>query len=209
MALIDITHVFDENTPIYPGDFKTLLVKHKTTEKDYYCAYELHTALHTGTHIDIPMHLIDDDRMVKDFQAGDFIGNGVVLDVRDEECISMKPEYNVLVKEKDIVLLYTGYDKYYHEPKYFSDHPVVGDELAHFLLSKNIKMLGMDMPAPDKPPFVFHKDLLRNGVFVLENLTNLGALLNLREFEVFALPLKISAEASLVRAVCREITPAI
>lgn len=207
MALIDITHVFDEDTPVYPGDFKTQLVRHKIFEKDYYCAYELHTALHTGTHIDIPMHLIDDYRMVKDFHADDFIGNGVVLDVRNEDSISMKPEYNDMIKEKDIVLLYTDFDQYYHEPKYFSDHPIVSDELARFLLSKNIKMLGMDIPAPDYPPFVFHKELLRNGIFVLENLTNLGVLLNLRSFEVIALPLKISAEASLVRAVCREIMP--
>ena len=92
---------------------------------------------------------------------------------------------------------------YYHEEKYFTEHPVVSDELAEFLLSRKIKMLGMDMPAPDYHPFKFHKDLLMKGIFILENLTNLKELVLLKEFEVIALPLKISAEASLVRAVCK------
>jgi len=64
-------------------------------------------------------------------------------------------------------------------------------------------MLGMDMPAPDYSPFKFHKDLLSNGIFVLENLTNLHSMVNVDEFEVISLPLKISAEASLVRAICK------
>jgi kynurenine formamidase len=64
-------------------------------------------------------------------------------------------------------------------------------------------MLGMDMPAPDYFPFDFHKELLTNGIFLLENLTNLQELLGVNDFEVIALPLKIAAEASFVRAVCR------
>lgn len=59
------------------------------------------------------------------------------------------------------------------------------------------------MPAPDYPPFTFHKALLSNDIFVLENLTNLGSLLDKPNFEVMAFPLKISAEASFVRAVCQ------
>lgn len=38
---------------------------------------------------------------------------------------------------------------------------------------------------------------------MLENLTNLNSLLGIDSFEVMAFPLKICAEASLVRAVCR------
>lgn len=204
MKLIDITHVFNEETPVYPGDSQTQLTKYKTMEADYYNAYQLSTSLHTGTHIDIPMHLIDDERMVKDFDVKDFIGNGVLLDVRGEQSIAMKPEYDKMIKENDIVLLYTGFDQYYHETKYFTEHPFVSDELGEFLLSKKIKMLGMDMPAPDYPPFTFHKRLLSNGIFILENVANLEALTNLSAFEVMAFPLKIAAEASLVRAVCRE-----
>ncbi len=203
MKLIDISHRIDNQTPIYPGDHITTLFLHKTLEKDYHNAFLLETCLHTGTHVDMPMHLIPDDRTAADFPMDCFIGKGILLDVRGESMISMKPEYESIDFEGSIVLLYTGFDSVYFEDRYFTQHPAVSDELAAFLLSKNIKMLGMDMPAPDYPPFKFHKDLLWQNIFVLENLTNLGALTDAREFEVIALPLKISAEASLVRAVCR------
>jgi len=202
MTLIDISHVLDENTPVFPGDYKTTLSIYKAMEKDHYNAYLLQTSLHTGTHIDIPMHLIEDDKTTADFSLDKFFGRGVLLDVRGEKTISMKPIYKEMVNEQDVVLLFTGYDVNYGKNEYFIQHPIVDDDLAEFLLSKNIKILGMDMPAPDYPPFTFHKNLLRKKIFVLENLTNLQRLTGIRDFEVMALPLKINAEASLVRAVC-------
>ena len=56
------------------------------------------------------------------------------------------------------------------------------------------------MASPDLPPLAVHKRLLAAGVPMVENLTNLAALRG-RRFDFAALPLKISAEASLVRAV--------
>ena len=202
MRLIDISHILDENTPIFPGDYKTTLSIHRTMEKDYYNAYLLQSCLHTGTHIDIPMHLVEDNKTAADFLLESFWGKGVLLDVRGEKSIEMKPKYKEIIDEQDVVLLFTGYDINYFKDEYFTQHPTVSDDLAEFLLSKKIKILGMDMPAPDYPPFTFHKALLRSGVFVLENLTNLQSLIGIGKFKVMALPLKINAEASFVRAVC-------
>lgn len=203
MKWIDISHNLDETTPVYPGNYETTLSKIKSIEKDYYTAYLLKSGLHTGTHIDMPMHLIEDDKTAMDFSIDHFVGKGVLLDVRGEKSIVMKAQYEEMINEQDIVLLFTGYDAHYFKEEYFSDHPVVSDELAGFLLEKKIKILGMDMPAPDFPPFTFHKALLNNGIFVLENLVNLGSLVDVDQFEVMAFPLKIKAEASFVRAVCK------
>jgi len=204
MRLIDISHVLDENTPVYPGDYKTALSKYKFIEKDYYNAYLLQSCLHTGTHIDMPMHLLDgDSRAAKDFPLERFFGNGVLLDVRGESVIEMKSVYSELVNENDIVLLLTGFDKNYYQDEYFTRHPAVSDELAEFFVSKRIKILGMDMPSPDYPPFPAHKKLIGNDIFILENLTGLQSLIGAEKFEVMAPPLKINAEASFVRAVCR------
>jgi kynurenine formamidase len=203
MRIIDISHTLDENTPLYPGDHALTITRYAELEQDKYTSYILTSGMHTGTHVDIPMHLVADDRMVSDFPPDCFIGRGALLDVRREEQIAMKPASRELVREGDIVLLYTGCDGKYHTGEYFTSHPAVSAELGDFLLSRRIKMLGMDMPAPDYPPFVFHRALLSKGIFVLENLANLGSLLNAGDFEVIALPLKIAAEASLVRAICR------
>ena len=202
MKIIDISHVLDNDTPIYPDDYKTTLTISKTIENDCYNAYLLQSGLHTGTHIDMPMHLIEDSKTAADFQLDSFIGNGVILDVRGERTIEMKPEYHEKINKGDVVLLFTGHDKNYSKAEYFTDYPTVSEELADFLLSKQIKMLGMDMPAPDYPPFEVHKKLLRNNIFILENLTNLQSLVGVDSFGVVAFPLKINAEASFTRAAC-------
>ncbi|HHV13462.1 MAG TPA: cyclase family protein [Clostridiales bacterium] len=205
MRLIDISHILNEDTPIYPGDYKTSLQKYATLEKDSYCSYLLSSCLHTGTHIDFPMHLTNDDRAAADFSLDNFAGKGVLLDARGENPICMKSYYKEMVPEGCIVLLYTGFDRYYNEKEYFTHHPEVSNELAEFLISRKIKMLGMDMPSPDYPPFTVHKALLSNDIFILENVTNLHELLDIKSFEVMAFPLKISAEASFVRAVCKHV----
>ena len=203
MRYIDLTQVLNETTPIYPGDYQTTLQLHNTIDKDHYCSYLLSSCLHTGTHIDLPMHMLQDPRFVADYDLELFAGKGVLLDVRGEELINMKDCYEEMIVNGSVVLLYTGYDKYYNTQDYFTRHPVVSDELADFLLSKRIKILGMDMPAPDYPPFTLHKALLEKDIFILENLTNLNSLVDVKNFELLAFPLKISAEASFVRAVAR------
>jgi len=205
MKLIDITHVVNNDTPVFPGEHKIAISQQKFLDENGYNAYVVHSNMHTGTHVDMPMHLLTDSRFAEEFSLDGFIGRGLVLDVRGEDVISMRAEYETLDFEGRIVLLYTGFDERFFDEEYFTAHPVVGEELGAFLLSKNIKMLGLDTPSPDRFPWTFHKALLEKGVFVMENAANLGALLGVGEFEVMAFPLKVAAEASVVRAVCRVI----
>jgi len=206
MLIIDISHTLDEQTPYYPGVTPTSLQQYKRLEADGFNAYSLTAGLHTGTHVDMPMHLTADARFANDFLPERFIGEGRLLDVRGERVITMKPQYREIVRENDIVLLYTGFDAYYYAADYIAAHPVADIAFADFLVERGVKMLGMDLPAPDKPPYAVHKRLLGNDIFVLENLTNLGMLVGKR-FEVIALPLKLAAESSPVRAVCRILHP--
>ena len=203
MQVIDISHRLDEKTPLYPGDHALTLSEYKTMADDNYALYVLTSSLHTGTHLDMPMHLAEDNRAAADFTADRFIGRGVLLDVRGQNPIVMDARYEDVIKQDDIVLLYTGFDEKYFQEAYFTRHPVVSGELCEFLISRKIKLLGVDMPAPDYAPFVIHKALLAKDIFLLENLTNLQSLLAVEAFEVIALPLKIAAEASFTRAVCR------
>ncbi|MDR1692860.1 MAG: cyclase family protein [Oscillospiraceae bacterium] len=201
--LIDLTHPLDETTPGYPGDPVLSLAKIRTLERDGFTAYQINAGLHTGTHIDLPMHLTGDTRFARDFEPDCFAGPGLLLDVRGEDTITLKRHYIDAVPASGIVLLYTGHDKQYGTEEYFSSHPAISRELVDFFVEKRVKMLGMDMPSPDRPPYILHRALLSGGIFLLENLTNLCNVPLTAPFEVVALPLKLAAEASFVRAVCR------
>lgn len=203
MKIIDLSHTIVDDLPVYPGDVPVSLKHKRTLEIDTYNAFMFKSSQHVGTHVDMPMHMLSDERTADKFVIDSFIGNGVLLDVRGENEIKYKQEYNRLISSGDIVLLYTGYSDCFEHECYFTDHPVVLQSLAEFFIERRIKMIGMDLPSPDKRPFNIHKILMLRGIFIMENNTNLAALKDYPSFEVEAVPLKIQAEASLVRAFAR------
>lgn len=201
--LIDLSHILTSGTPAYPGDPPLVLEQTASLKQDHFVSYHLATGLHTGTHLDAPMHLVEDSRFAADFPPDAFTGQGVLLDVSSQPVIDYQPRYETLVAPHSIVLLYTGWDASFGTPEYFKGHPVISPAFCDFLIRRQIKMLGMDFPSPDYPPFLLHKKLLRHTIFLLENLTNLQSLKPYPHFEVYAFPLRLQAEASPVRAVCR------
>lgn len=204
LTLIDLTHEIEGDMPVYPGDEIPQLLQTRYLAQHHHNNHRLQIGMHVGTHLDAPMHMLESDQSVSNLPLTSFIGPGCVLDVRNQPLIQWQPGFDQLVTPGSIVLLHTGHDKWYGEPRYFDDHPVVDLTFCEFLLAKQVKLLGMDLPSPDKPPFLMHKQLLANGVYLLENLTNLEQLLSWSNFEVIALPLRLRADGSPVRAIARK-----
>ncbi|MFW6196094.1 MAG: cyclase family protein [Thermoplasmatota archaeon] len=200
---IDLTHQVTDDMPVYPEDDPVELYKTGSLEEDGYNYFRLETGLHAGTHIDTPMHMTKDDTYMNEIPLERFTGNGCILDVRNQSPIEYKDEYSEIVKENDIVLLHTGFDEKYGSKEYYTEHPIVDESLAKFFVDKKIKMLGMDIPTPDKYPFNIHKTLFKNGILIIENLTNLSELSDVEDFEIIAFPLKIKADSSIARVVAK------
>lgn len=200
---IDLSYEIELQMAVYPGDDELKLYRHRFLNRDYYNDTKLETGMHVGTHIDAPSHLLNKDRFICDYPVEKFIGNGCLLDVRNEEIIKLKDEYLDKVQEGDIVLLYTGYDEFFGTDKYFENHPIVDEKLAQFFVDRGVKLIGIDMPSPDQYPFKVHHKLLENDILIIENLRNLKKLEGVKRFEVMAFPLNIRAEASLTRVVAR------
>ncbi|MGG7177045.1 cyclase family protein [Clostridium paraputrificum] len=201
MKYIDLSYKIEEGMPVYPGDMEVLLTEEKNYKRDKYTSYILKTGLHIGTHIDCPMHLTEDKRYISEFPVDRFIGEAAVLDVRGKKEIKIEEGYKELLENKEIVILYTGFEEKYGIREYYDNHPTVSEELAKYFVDNKVKMVGFDMPSPDRYPFEIHKILLVNNIFILENLCNLESLLDVETFKIIALPLKIEGEGSLVRAV--------
>ncbi|ACR78818.1 MULTISPECIES: cyclase family protein [Kosmotoga] len=200
---IDLTRIIEDGMAVYPGDDETILRQSRQLDKDGYNNHRLEISMHSGTHIDGPMHMTNCEKLILDFPLETLIGEGVVLDVRDQEVIELKEEYKSAIKEGSILLLYTGRDKIFGTKEYFLNNPVVSKEFAEFLVERRIKILGLDSSSPDRYPFEIHKILFAGGVLIAENLTNLDKLLCVDTFEVIALPLRIKADSSIARVIAR------
>lgn len=201
--LIDLSHAITHHMPVHPYDDPVKLYQNRSLAADKYNNSRLEIGMHAGTHIDTPMHLTSRESFIDEMNIERFIGQGCLLDVRDEQIIGYKEKYREIVSRDDIVLLLTNHSEKYGTPEYFADHPVVDEALADFFIEKGIKMLGMDLPAPDRYPFPVHQKLFAKDILIIENMTNLSQLLSAQIFEVMAFPLKVRAEASIVRVVAK------
>lgn len=198
---IDLSQSIIHDMPIHPYDDKVILYQDKYLDKDKYVNHRLEIGMHSGTHIDTPMHLTDRETYINEIPVDRFIGRGLLFDVRNESIIKLKGYYSDIVREDDIVLLYTGHSDRYGTKEYYAEQPLIDKDLANFFVEKSIKMLGMDLPSPDNYPFEIHKLLFDNNILIIENLTNLSELIDVKDFDVTAFPLKIRAEASMARVV--------
>ena len=196
---IDLSYEIYNSMPVYPGDIEVELENDKKIVKDGYCNHNLSMGMHTGTHLDLPAHMLEDVRNVADISLEDLSGQAKIIYAAGQTEINLKSEYKDIIEKNDIILIYTGFEKEYGSEEYYKNHPVISEELADFLIEKEIKLLGFDMPSPDHSPFKIHDKLFANDIFILENLCNLEKLLGLSSFKLLVFPLKIRAEAAPVR----------
>ena len=203
MKLIDLTHTFDKNMPVYPGDPEPKLEQITSLEKDGYNDSLITSVMHVGTHMDAPFHMINKGKTMDQMPVESFFGKGVLIDARGQKKIEASLLDGKEISEGSIVLLYTGYGEKYRTKDYFKNIPQVTEEFAHEMVKSKVKIVGMDILGPDEPPFPTHKILLGKEILIIENLVNLDKLLDVSSFEIIALPMKLQADAAPVRVVAR------
>lgn len=171
---------------------------------------------HTGTHVDAPCHFVKGAKQMHEIQPEVLVREGIVLDVsqkRQREHIravdleEAEKQSGSKVKEEDVVLLRTEWDRNLGKPEYLTSYPGVSKDAAEFLVSKSVTAVGIDSPNIDHPEdatFPAHTTLLSNEILVLENLYNVREIRKPR-FRFIALPLRlIGATGSPIRAIAIE-----
>lgn len=203
MKYIDLSHVFDDAMPVYPGDPPAELTQIAEVGRDGANAWLLSTGMHVGTHIDAPLHMLADGSCVSDIAPEQCFGRGRLVDARGRESITADLLNQVTLAPGDIVILLTGWYKRFRADDYYEGFPVIDAGFAQALVAANVSMLGLDTPSPDHPPFPIHKLLLGHNVLLLENLTNVENLLDIGDFDITALPVPLRCEGAPVRVVAQ------
>lgn len=130
---------------------------------------------HLGTHFDV---------MNKEFPLEFTRRNGIVFDVNNilDRDIDVSDINISLVKPNMFVAFYTGFiEKYeYGSKPYFTLHPQLSNELIDQLLEHKVSIIGIDCSGIRRGVEHTPKDqyCADKGVFIVENLCNLGRVLN-------------------------------
>ena len=199
MPLIDLTQPVIENMPVYPGDPSPKLEQLTSIQEDGFTDHRIEMAMHVGTHIDAPFHMIEGGKKITDFSIETFIGTGKLLDARGKKEIDGSVFEGVSVLPGDIVLVYTGWSNNFGKDNYFTDYPILTEDFARAAIAFGTKIVGIDTPSPDREPYAVHKLLLEKEILIIENLTNLDQLVGLEDFDLFALPAPWPTDAAPIR----------
>jgi arylformamidase len=173
-------------------------------------ASSLSFSLHTGTHIDAPLHHLPDGGDVDGLDLASLIGPVAVIDVGDvehvtadvlEDQLGMKAPNRLLVK----TLNSAGW---FGATEFNPDFVAFTRDAAEWIVERGIRLVGVDYLSVqsyhDGDPDV-HVILLEAGVVILEGL-DLSGVVAARPYELLCLPLRIrGAEGGPCRAVLREL----
>jgi kynurenine formamidase len=198
MKIVDLTHELrSESAPVLDKlDFHTNISENRFL----------------ATHIEAPAYLMSEGKTLDQFDLQSFLRDAVLLDVShmkhgqlidDEDLEGAEEDAGLALREGEVVIIRTGWDKHGSSEDYWSDHPVLSENGAEYLEFKRVGGLGIDTASIDPASnheLLAHSILFRNEMFVLENLCNLDQV-DEERFRLIALPLRIKAAASLVRAV--------
>jgi len=221
---VDLTVLLENGIPRWPSHPHLVIDQTVTHEHDGYYCQSINMAEHTGTHVDAPYHSHEDlsAKTIEKIKIDSLIGTCKVIDFSTREWkpgerlkLSEVKEYlleNKLDIEKDDIVLFNfGWlDKYWtntSEWKYYSmNQPGMDEELADYLIEKNIKAVGTDTIAVGTPVVdgvsevcYFHEKVLRKDIYLMECLENLKELP--KECLFIAAPLKIvNGSGSPIRA---------
>jgi kynurenine formamidase len=219
--IIDLTYAFDANSVYWPTaeQFKLETDFEGMTDKGYfYSAYRYSAAEHGGTHLDSPVHFAKGRFTVDQLPLERLMGPAIVIDVtaqcgRNVDYLVSVGDFqnwerrNGRIQPGTIVLLRTGFGKYYPDRKSYlgtDERGAAAVAKLHFpgldpaaarwvTENRSIKAIGLDTASIDRGQstlFESHRVLFEHNIPAFENVANLDQL-PAKGFSVIALPMKI------------------
>lgn len=165
---------------------------------------------HAGTHMDARLHFIEGAASIEAWPLEQCIGSALVIDLSHKQPDSLITvddiaAHNELIQAGSRVLLRTDWDLRLDTPDYRDHFPRISHELAHWLVSREVALLGVETPSVASLSNLqelqeVHRILLGGDIIIVESL---ACLRDLTEQQVWfiAFPLSIiGADGCPVRA---------
>ena len=154
--LVELSHVWGHGVPSYPGTVDVRMQRAVKHAQHGVLAWRINTSMHTGTHMNAPLHMIQKGADMAAIPPDRFFGNGVILSIPkgNYETITAadlkaaKPG----VKKGDIIVIVTGWHhKYSDGLEYYGESPGLTKDAAEWLVAQEPKMVMVDTQQIDHP----------------------------------------------------------
>ncbi len=196
MKIHDVTLTITPELVTWPGDPNVVLERvNKIEEGANANVSRMDMGVHTGTHVDAPVHFLPGQAGIETLDLNILVGPGRVIElpesvaVVDEIALSAldwsKPHTRVLFKTRNSQYWRAG-DMTFHR-----DFVGINAAGAEFLVKQGVKLVGVDYlsVSPWKQSRPVHQTLLNNAVIIIEGL-DLSAV-SAGEYQLYCLPMKL------------------
>lgn len=178
MRFVDLSHPLIDGQPAFPGDPVLSVREHYTTASPARCnVSQIAMGSHQGTHLDAMFHFRDDGKTIDQMPLEWFYGPARVLRIpkspREEITTDDFLPFEPWLTPGARIIYETGWHWNYGTAAYFEDFPSLTQEAARYLVSRQIRLLGMDTPTPGRDMFEVHHILLGADIVIVESLANL------------------------------------
>ena len=198
-GLVDLSHVYSEEFPLFPGSPETLRETHVTVPNDGFYGQVWTLWEHTCTHMDVPAHFVEGGRTSPELALDELVAPVVVVDiasrVASEPDTVVTPDDLVRFERRHgriprgaVVAMHSGWEARAGSQDAYRNtdaggvmrFPGFGGEAVEWLLAKRqIRGIGVDTMSLDHGPsatFDAHLTVLGADRYGIENLRNLKAI---------------------------------
>lgn len=169
---------------------------------DYY-ETDIKVNIHTGTHIDAPLHMIKDGHTMVSYDIERFVSKAKVLDLTHVEDMIKRQDLEKCDIQKDDFLLFKTRNSY--DQEFNMAWISLERSGAAYLVEKGVVGVGIDALGIERgqADHLTHIQLLSAGIMIVEGLQL--AEVEAKEYELIVLPLKIlGLEGAPARAILIE-----
>ncbi len=204
---IDISVGLHPGLVHWPGNTPFDIAKdHDMSRGDHDNVSRIGMGVHTGTHMDAPLHFIANGAPIDTLPFRAVVGPARVIEIENSETISVSELQTHDLEAGERILFKTRNSiRDWPNQDFLTDFVYIPHETAEFLAERKVQTVGVDylsVGGYKKDGAQTHAALLSGGIWVIEGL-NLAAVAP-GHYELICLPLLLmGAEAAPARAILR------
>jgi arylformamidase len=204
---IDISVPVRNGMVHWPGDPDFHIERAADQEKgDVATVSRMALGVHTGTHMDAPLHFIRKARSIDTMPLDATVGPARVIPISDRQSITREELLGHAISAGARILFRTANSEHsWKSDNFDEDFVFISQDAARYLAELGVRTVGVDYLSVGgfrKDGLETHSALLGAGIWIIEGLNLSGV--DPGEYELVCLPLRLmGAEGSPARAIVR------
>ncbi|MGQ3683418.1 MAG: cyclase family protein [Candidatus Loosdrechtia sp.] len=195
MDWIDVSVTIHSGMVSWPGDPDVCVRRVSDMETgDMVNLTRLDMSVHSGTHVDAPLHFLRKGKGITDMPLGAMIGEARVIEITDPESIKTDLLLPYAIEKDDRILFKTkNSQRDWTQEPFIEDFVYITTEAGRYLVECGIQTVGIDylsVAGYKKNEVELHRLLLGADIWIIEglNLSHVKA----GRYELICLPIRIA-----------------